>query len=238
MLGGRELISKNLFNEATHQVRRFLSTSTLADLEYEHKNKNPEDKSLLSILYKFTKHFIKMYSIRIIFMLIAIIKKKEILQNLFPYVYKAIFNMANFRTASFVASIPLIYDLLHKIFKNIVDIKSGWFTILAGFISGYVCFSFEEKTELVKFMTISLFARLLHSLFVLGAILNKQPPQSKFFSYLALLIVCTCFNLINYYVPSFKPISNLVNKYGLAIPAELAELKHYRKVNDVFYGSY
>lgn len=238
MIGGNELISKNLFNEATHQVRRFLSSSTLESLEYDNKNKSPEEKSLMSILYKFSKHFLKMYGIRIVFMLITIIKKKDIKKNIFNYIYKAIFNMGNLRTSFFVASIPLIYELLHKICNSFTNTKSGWFTLLAGFITGLVSISFEDKTELVKFMIISLFARLIHSLLVLGAIMNKQSHQSKFYSYLALLAVCTSFNLINYYVPGYRPISTLFDGYGLSDKAQLKELRYYRLINDVFPGSY
>lgn len=233
MLDGTEIISKNFFNEAAHQFRRYLSSSTIADLESDCK-KNPEDKTYMSIFYSFSKHFGKMYLIRIVFMSVALIKKKALLSNLHNHLFNVIFNSSNFKTSLFVASIPALYDFLHKFASLFLNTKSAWFTLFAGFVSAYFGISFEEKTELVKFMIMSLLARTIHSLLCLSAILTKNPPNSKLYSYLALCFICTLFNIMMYYVPDYKPITNLVNKYGLADSALKKELNHYRRINNVF----
>lgn len=234
MFNEGEIISKSLFAEATRQMQRIFSTQSLHDLQLENNTKNPEDKSLASIFYMFCKHFLKMYGLRIIFMTVNLLQKKNLLKNFSNNVYDAYINMANLKSSFFVAIIPAIYDLLHKIFKNYFNVKSKIFTLLAGFISAFIGICFEDKSELVKFIILSIFARLMHSLLCLYAVKNGKSPSNKFYAFIGFTIICTIFNFFIYYVPGFKPIYNLSNRYSLANSGEIKELIHYRKISNIF----
>mmetsp|Transcript_29205 Transcript_29205/g.30326 ORF Transcript_29205/g.30326 Transcript_29205/m.30326 type:complete len:245 (-) Transcript_29205:62-796(-) len=229
MFGGKEIFSRSLFAEASNQVQKFLSTSTLTELKKETQNKSPEDRSVLSIIYMFLSRFAKIYGIRMLFMSVAMLSKKDLMKNLSAHLLNALVNKSSFRTALFVSSIPTLYNLLHKYLKDYLDVNSTFFTFIAGFVSAFIGFSFEEKTGLVKFMVLSVLGRTIISCMTYYAVSNNYPASSKLASYLGLLLICTSFNALNYYVPSFKPVSGLVNKYGLLVlPEEFQEMNQVR----------
>ena len=194
----QDLISKNLFNEATNQIQRFLSSSTIADLNKENKEKPVGEKTYAAMGFSFLKNFLKMYGIRLIFSSVGLLKKKNLLSNLLLNIYNVAFNKGSLKTCLFVSSIPFINELNHKLFKDYVDVNTIFFTFFSGFISAFIGISFEDHTELVKFIILSLLARTCHSLLTLLAIKTNNPPQSKFYSYLGLLTICTLFNIMNY----------------------------------------
>lgn len=233
MLNESEFISKSLFAEATQQMRRIFSSTSIKSLELE-CNKNPEEKSLVTIFYQFIKNFCKIYSLRIAFMSLSLIGKKDLFSNLMNHIFNIIFNRKNFNTAMFVSLVPTIYNLLHKLFNNIVDINNPIFTFLSGAISGLIAIKFEDKTELVKFMILSVLSRIIHSILYLIAMKNNINPNNSFYSYIGFTIICTIFNFFIYYVPGFKPIQNLANKYTLPTKEDIKELLDYKHKLNLF----
>lgn len=230
------LLTRSLFHEATTQLQRMFSTSTIHELEKDNNSNKPGDKSLITIIYIFSKHFSKMYLIRIAFMLLSHISRRGLKLGLLNILYNSTFTMKNFRTSFMVGVIPLIYDLLHKIGKHYLDIdtKGKIFTFVAGFISAYIGISFENMTELMKFVVLSILGRVIYSIFTIIAIKNGYPGHNHLVSFIAFTLICTVFNALNYFVPSFKPITNLVDKYSLAKQLERNELNHYRQIHNIF----
>lgn len=233
MLNESEFISKSLFAEATQQMRRIFSSTSIKSLELECQ-KNPEEKSLTTIFYQFLKNFCKIYSLRIAFMSLSLLGKKDLFSNLMNYIFNIIFNRKNFNTAIFVSLVPTIYNLLHKLFNNIIDINSPLFTFVSGVISGFIAIKFEDKTELVKFMILSVLSRIIHSFIYLLAMKNNINPNNTLYSYIGFTIICTIFNFFIYFVPGFKPIQTLANKYTLPTKEDIVELLYYKQKLNLF----
>ena len=231
------MLTRSFFHEASNQIQRYLSTSTLNNLQKEDNELSPKDKSFIVILYKFIKNFSKMYFIRILFTLMTSIKLKEItFSKLLQIIYKSTFNRKNLNTSLFIGLIPSCYDLLHKLINSYfgIDTNNPVMTFLIGFISAYIGISNENITSLVKFMILSILGRVIHSLFNIFLIRKNIQINNKAYAFFTFSTICVIFNCFNYYIAGFKPISSLFDKYGHLAKSEIAELNAARDSVSIF----
>lgn len=230
------LLSKSFFHEATNYIQKTFSTTTIHSLQFDNDNNPPEDKGLLTIIYMFFKLFFKMYVIRIGFMAISLTNKKSIKLGILNIIYNATFNFKNLRTSLFVAIIPFLYNIQHIIAKHFLNINTNTFifTFLSGFVASYIGISYENVTDLVRFIILSMLGRFIHSLFTIIALKYKYSHQNKVVSFLIAFSVFSAFNIFNYYIPEFRPISNLVDKYGLYRNNDKQEMNYIRSIKNIF----
>lgn len=235
MIGGNTLISRSLLHEATNQLNKMFSSSSLKKWETESLFNKPQDKSFMSLIYQYIRSFLKILLMRSAINCTISILKQGILKSLsLKNIYDIIINKGNFQSAHCIASIPFINDLLHKLFNNILDVDSSLFTLIAGFLSALIGIYFEEKTDLVRFLILSITAKTIYSIYYCILSNLGYNPINKYVSYLFLLLVCGSFNLIIYKIPEFKPIHNIFIKYGLLTNSEKAEFAHMTKSSSSF----
>ena len=230
------LLTRSFFHEATNQIQKTFSSTTIHTLQHDNDTKPPEDKSLSTIIYMFLKNFSKMYLIRIAFMLLSMFNKKALKKGLLRLLFNASFNMKNFRTSFLVAIIPFLYDLQHILGKHVfnLDTNNIWFTFISGFVASFVGISYENTTDLVRFIILSILGRVIHSIYTIIAIKNNYPHHNKTISFFTAFIIFATFNIFSYYVSDFKPITNLFDKYGLYEGNEKLEFKEVRITNNIF----
>lgn len=232
------LLTNSFFHEATNQIQKVFSTSTIYKLQKDNDELEPENKPLTVIFYMFCKNFSKMYLIRVAFMLLTAItsKKFRLADGILRLIYSSTFNIGNFKTSLFIGLIPAINDLIHrfaKVFSNI-DTKNSLFIFLSAFIAAYIGISNEKVSDLMRFIILSILGRVIHSLISIISIRYNFAIKSKFWSYFLFSSICTIFNCFSFYVPDFKPIVNLFDKYGLYKGNEAKEFSFYRSLYNLF----
>ena len=232
------LLTNSFFHEATNQIQKVFSSSTIYKLQKDNDELEPEDKPLTVIFYMFCKNFSKMYIIRVAFMVLTAItsKKFKLADGILRLLYSSTFNISNFKTSLFIGLIPAINDLIHKFAKDFTNIntKSSLFIFLSGFIAAYIGISNDGVSDLMRFIILSILGRVIHSLISIICIRNNIPVKSKVWSYFIFSSICTIFNCFSFYVPDFKPIVNLFDKYGLYQGNEEKEFITYRSLYNIF----
>jgi len=153
-------------------------------------------------------NFVKYFSLRSIYSVLKLFlsKRKLILSKELLF---HIFSLSNLRTSLFVAMLPLLFNTFKKLFGNN---ERGIF--LSGMLSGFIAFYFEEKTNLVKFLVLSLMVRVLYSYLI---VINQNSEYDiPYFSYefLFFLISSTAMVYISFLYPQFTGITNLFDAYG------------------------
>jgi hypothetical protein len=178
------------------------------------------------------KVFLKIYGVRIIYSLINILRNRKKFTFTFPNILKALFNLANLRTSVFVSALPVLYELFKKIIINIFTKKDSTIvTFISSFLSGFISILFEEKTNLLSYIVMSIFVRSAHSLLLV--ILKHydilQNP-GKLWDFAIFLVVALFMYTVNYLNPSYMPISKLFDNYANYVDkAEYEEMIRFRE---------
>mmetsp|Transcript_23121 Transcript_23121/g.24060 ORF Transcript_23121/g.24060 Transcript_23121/m.24060 type:complete len:239 (-) Transcript_23121:93-809(-) len=229
-----EHVSRSLLHQATHKINTMFSTNSLKSWELENQSKPSQEKSYPSILYRFTKYFLKMYSIRIVFGFVTNFLSKGIKAVTLKNLFDMVFNRKNLWTSLFVAGTPSLYDLLHKIGQYFFDVNSKIFTFFSGLIAGLIGIFIEDKTDLIRFVVFSILIRTLHSLIYLFALKNGYSTSNRFLSFMALYSLAAFFHFSGYCMPEYKPIYKLFSSYGMYVGREAEEFKHVLRGSKIF----
>jgi hypothetical protein len=184
-----------------------------------------EKKENIPHILKFSfKSFIKFYGIRAALSLIQLLLKGGLKKLNISKIIKALFNISNIKTAVFLTLMPTLYKLLEYLTSNNIK-KDMLLTFINGTISSFIAILFSEKNNFMTFILISVFVRSLHSL--LTVILAKKglPTQSRLVTFFLFLLANIGFLFINFYNPTFHPVSHLFANYANFMGNEKLEIK-------------
>ena len=186
-------------------------------------NANPslEDESISKLFNNFAKDLIKYFGIRAAFILSKFLLTKVVNQSYF----KVLLSLASLRSVLCFSSLPLLYKLFKKVFGNK---EIGVF--ISGFLSGFIAINFEEKTNLVQFLILSVFARCLHATFLKqNKDINFDLPW-KLLEFILFTVINTTLISLSFLIPHFDKIRDLVDNHNCKTITETYEIDHIRKI--------
>jgi hypothetical protein len=191
---------------------------------------------ITKIFKSFGRNFFKFYVMR---MLLSLVKKLfKVRFNIFrinPLDFiKIIFNLDNLNTGLFLSVMPSLFRFLNLIFtssKKFKNLDPKLITFISGFISSLVGIMISEKANIMSFVILSVMVRSLHSLLVVWLKKKGYPTQNKIVGWAVLTLACSGVLFLTFYYPSYRPITNLVNRYSLfADSIEKAEVDSIREL--------
>jgi len=188
-----------------------------------------KEPSMNKILIKFLKDFLKYFSLRSIYSIIQLILTKKKFNLVVNQLQQSIFSIANLKTSLFVSLIPLLFSLLRKVFGS-----NGKGIFLSGFISGYLAILVEEKTPMVKFIVISIFVRLLHSIAVKVNSNSQYDIPYISYEFLTFLISSIVMVYLSFIFPQFTGITKAIDVYGNFTNSDKHQMHKLRNIAKIF----
>lgn len=195
--------------------------------------KNCKFEEFIKIIKIFCKQFGKFYIIRF---LISLLKKLIKIRfnitkiSLNDY-FQLFFNSSNTQTGLFLSLMPALFKILNLAFSCFESFNDNpkVATFISGFISSLVGIICAEKANFLNFIILSVMVRSLHSFLIINLKKKGYPEHNKIVGWLILTIACTGVLLSSFYNPSFRPITKLIDRYGLYFDNERDEMKHIRE---------
>jgi hypothetical protein len=199
--------------------------------EIEKEEVSLKSFSCSKVLIASIKLFLKVYGIRVAYSLFKLFKSKN--KFTIDKLVTSTFNLGNLRTGLFVSLLPLSYKYIKQLIETLFNLKdSAWITFVAGLLSSYISVCFEEKTNLVNYIILSVLARVAHSgIIILFKKLNIFQVTGKLWDFSVFFIAAFILIMINFLNPGFKPITKLLDTYSNYVnQGEKDEMKRMREV--------
>ena len=209
------------------------SSSSCQKEETNATNKEVVICPVTKIAKNFSKGFIKFYLIRFI---INLLKKLFKVKFNFTRIkilelIKLFFSLENLQTGLFLSLMPSLFRFLNLILNSSKLLKfldPKVLTFLSGFISSLIGIIISEKSSIMNFVILSVMVRSSHSVLVVWLKKNGYSTHNKF-GWLVLTIASFGLLFLTFFYPSYKPITNLVNRYGLMQGTEEVEIQSVRE---------
>jgi hypothetical protein len=212
------------------------SSSSCQKLEINNfdKSVNRKDCPVSKIAKNFGKGFTKFYLIRFLISLLKKLLKVKfnITKIKVLEIIKLFFSLENLQTGLFLSLMPSLFRFLNLILnssKLLKNLDPRVFTFVSGFISSLIGIIISEKSSIMNFVILSVMVRSMHSMLVVWLNKNGYSTQNKFYGWLVLTIASFGVLFLTFFYPSYKPITNLVNRYGLMQGTEEVEINSFRE---------
>jgi len=216
-------MENKIFDFLHQQSARSIAEKNSAETEKENKV-----ESFWKIFRFFVIKFLQIYGIRIAYSLLKsllALKNKGLKGINLAFFMNAVFNMPNFKTASFVSILASSFRLFNYIFK--LCGKENLFTcLISGLLSSFMSIFIEEKTELMNFIILSIMVRTIYTLIIVLVDKYKLPSYPRTANLLMFIIACTGFIFVAFCHPSFASIHKLFTNYANLEDTEAEELAH------------
>jgi len=213
--------------ESVKDITEVSSIKTTIEESLKQKEKDDKqlktikDNSFSKIFLRFLKDFVKFFGIRAAF----ILSKCLLIRAPNANFLEMAFSLSSFKSVLCVSSLQLLYKLLMKMFGNM---KYGVF--LSGFISGFISINMEEKTNLVQFIILSLFARFLHAAFLTYNKETQFDLPGKMLEFSLFLVINTTIIALSFLIPHFNKLTHLVDTHNNKTHIEAYEVDHIRRI--------